>query len=168
MLCDTQTAIRWVVGFNNQSCGEGTKEFLKNNSIDSRCRPEAESFLQTGAHWLPAKLTKQFEPELETNLANEVHGKQIPKARQYIVRHWKVNPFVLDLDWHRDCHASLSGIFGYDPYRSMKDFHLKSQAPENVTRMCEFFFPFFEKAVVVISELRGRLTIECLQGDMTA
>ena len=168
MLCDIPTAINWIIGFNNQSRGEGTKESLKNNLIDSRCRREAESFLQTGAHWLPAKLTKKYEPELETILANAAQGKQNPKAKEYIVKHWKVNPTMLDLEWHRDCHASLDGTFCYDPYLSMKNFHLGSQAPVNLTRMCEFFFPFFEKAAMAISELRARLTIECVHGDMTA
>ena len=168
MLCDTPTAIRWMIDFNNQSRGEGTKDSLKSNLIDSRCRREAESFLQTGAHWLPANLTKNYEPELETILANAAQGKQNPRAKEYIVRHWKVNPTMLDLDWHRDCHATLDGNFCYDPYRSMKNFHLGTQAPANLTRMCEFFFPFFEKAAMAISELRARLTIECLHGDMTA
>ena len=168
MLCDTPTAIRWMTGFNNHSLGEGTKDFLKNNLIDSRCRREAESFLQTGAHWLPAKLTKKYEPELETILANAAQGEQSPQAKEYIVRHWRVNPTMLDLDWHRDCHASLDGNFCYDPFRSINDFHLGSQAPADSTRMCEFFFPFFEKAAVAISEFRTRLTIECLHGDMTA
>ena len=167
MLCDTPTAIRWMTGFNNQD-GEGTKDFLENNLIDSRCRREAESFLQTGAHWLPAKLTEKHEPELETILANAAQRKQNSQAKEYIVRHWRVNPTMLDLDWHRDCHASLDGNFCYDPFRSIKDFHLGSQAPADSTRMCEFFFPFFEKAAMAISELRTRLTIECLHGDMTA
>ena len=168
MLCDTPTAIRWIIGFNNHSRGEGTKDFLKNNSIDSRCRREAESFLQTGAHWLPAKLTKRYEPELETILANAVQGKQNPKAKEYILRHWKVNPTMLDLDWHRDCHASLEGTLCYEPFQSIKAFHLGSQAPTNLTRLCEFFFPFFEKAAMAISEFRARLTIEFLHGEMTA
>lgn len=168
MLCNTPTAIKWITGFNNHSQGEGTSDSLKNNMIYSGCRREAESFLQTGAYWLPAKLTKRYEPELETLLANAVKGRQNPKAKEYVVRHWKVNPTMLDLDWHRDCHASLDGVFCYDPYRIMKNFHLGSHAPVNSTRLCEFFFPFFEKAAMAISELRARLTIECLHGDMTA
>lgn len=58
MLCNTPTAIKWITGFNNHSQGEGTSDSLKNNMIYSGCRREAEFFLQTGAHWLPAKLTK--------------------------------------------------------------------------------------------------------------
>lgn len=167
MLCDTSTAIRWVVGFNNHGRGEGTKDSFEKTLIDSRCRLEAESFLQTGAHWLPSKLTKRFEPELETILANGVQGKPNPRAKEYIARHWKVNPTMLDFDWHRDCHATLDGIFCYDPYRTIEHFHLGSQAPANATRLCEFFYPFFEKAALAILELRGRVTIECLHGDMT-
>ena len=167
-LCDTPTAIRWITGFNNHSHGEGTKDSLKNNMIYSGCRREAEFFLQTGAHWLPTKLTKRYEPGLETLLANAVQGKQKPKAKEYIVRHWKVNPTMLDLDWHRDCHASLDGVFCYDPYLIIKNSNLGSHAPTNSTRICEFFFPFFDKAAMAISELRARLTIECLHGDMTA
>ena len=116
MLCDTPTAMRWMIGYNNHNLGEGTSYSLKCNLIDGRCRREAESFLQTGVHWLPAKLTKKYEPELETILANAVQGEQNPKAKQYVVRHWRVNPTMLDLDWHRDCHASLDGNFCYDPY----------------------------------------------------
>lgn len=168
MLCDTPTAVGWMTGYNNQSGVEGTKEFLRNNLIDSRCRREAESFLQTGAHWLPANLTEKYEPELQKILANAVPGKQNPKAKEYIVRHWKVNPTMLDLDWHRDCRASLDGCFCYDPYRSIPEFKLESQAPTNLTRLCEFFFPFFEKAATAISELGARLKIEVLHGDITA
>ena len=168
MLCDTPTAMRWMIGYNNHNLGEGTSYSLKSNLIDGRCRREAESFLQTGAHWLPAKLTKKYEPELETILANAVQREQSPKAKQYVVSHWKVNPTMLDLDWHRDCHASLDGNFCYDPYLSMENFYLGSQAPANSTRLCEFFFPFFEKAAMAISELHGRITVECLHGDMTA
>ena len=168
MLCDTPTAIRWMIGFNNHGRGEGTKDYLKNDLIDKRCRREAESFLQTGAHWLPTELTKQHEPELEKILSNPVQKQQNLKAKEYIVRYWKVNPTMLDLDWHRDSHATLDGNFCYDPFRSIQEFNLASQAPANLTRMCEFFFPFFEKAAMAISELGVRLTIEILQGDMTA
>ena len=168
MLCDTPTALRWMIGFNNQGRGEGTKDFLKNNLIDNRCRREAESFLQTGAHWLPTELTKQHEPELEKILANPVQKQQNLKAKEYIVKYWKVNPTMLDLDWHRDSHATLDGIFCYDPFRSIEDFNLASQAPTNLTRLCEFFFPFFEKVAMAISELGARITIEILQADVTA
>lgn len=145
MLCNTPTAIRWVVGFNNQSHGEGTKEFLKNSLTDSRCRPEAESFLQTGAHWLPAKLTKKFEPELETILASEVQGKPNPKAKQYIARHWKVNPTMLDLDWHRDCHATLDGSFGYDPYRSIEGRPSGISCPQKCDENVRVLLPILRK-----------------------
>ena len=170
-LCDTPTAIRWMVGYNNRGHGEGTKGSLQRGLIHRRCRPEAESFLQTGAHWLPKKLTEKFEPELGgaagAVLTNRDKGKRDLKAKEYITRHWKVNPTLLDLDWHGDCHASLDGIFCYDPYLSFEGFRLGPQAPPDATRLCEFFVPFFEKTAMAIAALRGRLTIECLHGEMT-
>ena len=60
-----------MVGFDNHSRDKGRNYSPKSRLMDSRCRTEAETFLQSGVHWLLAKLSERFEPELETLLGTD-------------------------------------------------------------------------------------------------
>ena len=171
-LCTTAEAIQRVRSHNNQTVGiEGAKESLKTGQIDPRCREELQSFLGTGAHWPPIKCTAEFEPELATLLNETPVGKHSGKVRKYIATHWRVNPTLLDLEWHRDCRGSADGTLQFNPYEAVDHLvgraDLKIMIPARSDRLLDFLSPFFLEAAKAIKELHGRLTIECLLGDMT-
>lgn len=171
-LCTTAAAIEWVRSHNNQTTGfEGAKESLRTGEVDQSCRRELESFLGTGAHWPPETLTAKMEPELATLLSGNPVGKHSGKVRKHISSHWKVNPTLLDLEWHRDCRGSPDGTLKFNPYQAIDHLvaraDLKMMIPARSDRLFDFLSPFFLEAARAIKELHGRFTVECLLGDVT-
>ena len=98
-------------------------------------------------------------------------GEHGGKARDYIATHWRVNPTLLDLEWHRDCGVSIDGTLQFNPYHAIgllvERADLKIRIPARSDRLFDFLSPFFLETARAIRELHGRLTIKFLLGEMT-
>ncbi len=130
------------------------------------CKREIHYFKTSGAHWPPETLKRRREPGLPS-LGDE--GATPKKVKAYIVKEWRVNVTMLDVDWERALKGSLEGAMAFDPYDMMDSLYKETgiEEPAKRSTLYDYVSHFFSHVADVIRRLGGRILVEVIHGEIT-
>ncbi|KAI1453780.1 hypothetical protein F4805DRAFT_478149 [Annulohypoxylon moriforme] len=135
-------------------------------------RENNQDFYDYAVVFPPEVVLSKFEPELSSLLASRRDSdrrtqKQIGK---YLDKHWKVNATLIDMDWQARQAPGSQSYMENEPFSiidnlTMQSSKLKVSDPSSRC-LLQHAADFFERVGLSILQLRERLTMEVILGDM--
>ncbi|KAI1498753.1 hypothetical protein F5X99DRAFT_431519 [Biscogniauxia marginata] len=140
------------------------------NTVLPGAEKEGELFATFGFMAPNDQLLRKHESTLENLIGKFQGGKPNSRERlsDYLDKNWKPNVTLIDIDWEseREMEAIFPPWIGTDPCRLAKSLYPPVE-PVKSSSLMHHIETFFQCVVYSMKELRTRLTVEVLVGEMT-
>ncbi|KAI1099740.1 hypothetical protein F4804DRAFT_73173 [Jackrogersella minutella] len=137
-----------------------------------KCELDHLDFKDFSVMFPPKAVLSRVEPELFSLMEDyrvEMRGAE-KSVGNYLDRHWKVNPTLIDADWQARRPPWEEPNFGTDPSQiveALTDQSFKLNVPKKSDYcILKHAADYFERVGQSILSLQGRLTIEMMVDDM--
>ncbi|KAI0884846.1 uncharacterized protein GGS22DRAFT_189057 [Annulohypoxylon maeteangense] len=136
------------------------------------CDADYQDFYDFSVVFPPEAILSRFEPTLSALVTGRSKDDENARRRigKYLDKHWKVNVTFIDVDWQaRQMPGELPST-DHEPFNIIDNLTTQSSklvVPDKSTRcILQHAADFFGKVALSMLQLRERLTVEVILGEM--